>query len=258
MFFSWFKQRSRDRIKSQPFSSDWRTFVETHLWQYPALTPAEQEKLQHSIAILVAEKNWEGCNGVQVDELHKVAIAAQVGLMTLGLGEEYFDNVMSVLIYPSAYRATSPVASAGGVVIESQSDRLGEAWYRGPVVLSLPDVLEGARSPNHARNLVVHEFAHQLDMLNGRSADGIPPMNSDEQAQSWIHNFQRAYQRQVQDCQSGHRPLVDCYGATNEAEFFAVLTEAFFQAPKHLAAADHDLFMSLQSYYQQDPLRWTH
>lgn len=258
MFFSWLKRRSRDRIKNQPFPADWHAFVKTHLWQYRALTQAETEKLQHSIAILVAEKNWEGCNGLHLDDQAKVAIAAQVGLMTLGLGEEYFDNVMSVLIYPSAYRATSQVASAGGVVLESQSDRLGEAWYRGPVVLSLPDVMEGAQGPNHARNLVIHEFAHQLDMLNGRSADGIPPMETDEQAQNWLHHFQRAYRQQVHDCQTGHRSLVDCYGATNEAEFFAVLSEAFFQTPQQLAAADHELFEVMRSYYQQDPLRWTH
>lgn len=257
MLFSWLKKRSRERIKGRPFPTEWSEFVQAHLWQYGALTADERTKLEHSIAILVAEKNWEGCNGLELNELSKVAVAAQVGLMTLGLGEEYFDNVMSVLIYPSAYRATSQVA-AGGVVMESQSDRLGEAWYRGPVVLSLPDVFEGASSPNHARNLVIHEFAHQLDMLNSRVADGIPPMETNEQAQKWIERFQRSFKQQVYNCQHRQHPLVDCYGATNEAEFFAVLSEAFFQNPRRIATYDPDLFDSLRTYYRQDPLRWAH
>ncbi|TWT34388.1 M90 family metallopeptidase [Blastopirellula retiformator] len=257
MFFSWLKRRRRDKLKSRPFPPQWKEFVEKHLWQYRALNGDERKKLENSIAILFAEKNWEGCNDLELNDLSKVAVAAQVGLLTLGLGEEYFDNVMSVLIYPSAYRAESQVAT-GGVVMATQSDRLGEAWYRGPVILSLPDVFEGASGPNHARNLVFHEFAHQLDMLNSSVADGIPPMESSDQAEAWISNFRRAYQQQVHDCQTGHRPLVDRYGATNEAEFFAVLTEAFFQTPKPLSTHDPDLYDVLRTYYRQDPLRWAH
>ncbi|MBA2113716.1 M90 family metallopeptidase [Bremerella alba] len=256
MLFSWFKSRSRRRIKEAAFPEPWRQILVDNLWQYARLTSDEKTSLHQSMAVLLQEKNWEGCNGFHVDEETKVLVAAQVGLLTLGLEDEYFDNVLSILIYPTAYRATSQSSPGAGIIIEGQSDRLGEAWYRGPVILTHPDIVDGAQSTHGGRNLVMHEFAHQIDMLNGRVADGIPPIDSHEEVERWNHCFEHTYQQLVEDCQRGRSALVDCYGATNKAECFAVLSETFFQQPQRIAQNDPDMFQALCGYYRQDPQRW--
>lgn len=254
--FRWLKRRSRDRLRQSDPPAKLNAVVETNLWQYPLLSESEQEKLRGDAIILAAEKNWEGCGGLDLTEEMKLTIAAQIALQTLGFEEQFFDKVLSILVYPSPYRATQQSSLGGGVVIERDSTRMGEAWYRGPVILSWPDVLDGGRSPNHGHQVVIHEFAHQLDLLNARVADGIPPMSSKLQAQQWLKTCEASYDRLVQACQNGYRPLIDCYGATNRAEFFAVASEAFFQAPRHLAHADFELFEVLRDYYGQDSRRW--
>lgn len=254
--FRWLKRRSRERLKRAEPPAEWQTVVETNLWQYAKLSDSDQEKLRGDALILASEKNWEGCGGLVLSEEMKLTIAAQIALQTLGFEEQYFDKVLSILVYPSAYRAREQSSLGGGVVLERDSTRLGEAWYRGPVILSWPDVEDGGRSPNHSRQVVIHEFAHQLDLLNSRVADGIPPMASSAQAKQWMATCEESFNRLVYDCQNGHRPLIDCYGATNRAEFFAVTSEAFFQAPHLLASHDPNLFEVLRTYYGQDPLRW--
>ncbi len=254
--FGWFKAQRRNRNQGNPAPDFWEQLVATQLWQFARLETSEQASVYASAAVVVAEKNWEGCDGFAMTEEAKWTVAAQIGLMTLGLGEEYFDRVLSVLIYPDAYISKSHFSPGQGMVIEGETELLGEAWYRGPVILSWPDVLAAGRGPNRGRHLVAHEFAHQLDMLNGRNADGVPPMVSHAQAERWIEVVDRDYARLCHDCERGPRPLLDCYGTTNKAEFFAVASEAFFQTPSALAARHAELFDAMREYYGQDPRRW--
>jgi Mlc titration factor MtfA (ptsG expression regulator) len=256
MPFSWFKRRSRDRIRRAVQHDQWHSLCDTHLWQYPALTNDEQHRLHTDAAILVAEKNWEGCFGFTINDESKRIIAAQIALMTLGHQDEYFERVLSILVYPNAYRAKEQTPAGHGIVIEGMTTRVGEAWHRGPVILSWPDVARAGRGPNRGHHLVVHEFAHQLDMRNGGHADGVPPMVSKAQEDRWLSVCSAAYERQVEDCEWGRRPLVNRYGATNRAEFFSVTSEAFFQMPHILREGDAELFDVLREFYGQDPLRW--
>ena len=253
MFFQWFRQKRRSQILEQPFPREWLDVLEQNVYHYSRVTREEQAAMRDSLRIIIAEKNWEGCNGFTVTDEVKVTIAAEASLLLLGLEDQYFDMVQSILVYPAAYRAHGHSVTPGGVVLEGDSDRGGEAWYRGPVVLSWDYVLAGARHRTHGDNLVLHEFAHQLDMQNGRYADGIPPLESAQQYRHWQEVLTNEYERLVHDCEEGHPTLLSDYGATNTAEFFAVATETFFELPGQMARRHPRLYEILRGYYHQDP-----
>lgn len=237
------------------FPSSWNHFLDTNVRHYATLSSQQQGKLRDDLRVLVAEKNWEGCGGLEITDEIKVTIAAQIAILTLGFQEQYFDRVLSILVYPDAYVAPGQSTAKGGVVLEGDSARAGEAWHRGPVILSWADTLAGSRGQSLGRNLVIHEFAHQLDMLNGRIADGVPPLDSTEQSRRWLSTMDAEYRQLCQDCQQGRPAVLDCYGTTNKAEFFAVATEAFFEQPRKLKQLHATLFGMLQEYFLQDPTR---
>lgn len=256
MVVPWFKRRRRRRLRSQPFPDTWQRVLQRNLHQYSNLSNAERAKLQGDVQILVAEKNWEGCAGQAIDEQVQVTIASQVALMTLGMKDEYFDMVLSILVYPAGYLAPEKTVIGTGVVLEGEAGREGEAWYRGPVVLSWPEVLAGGQSENGGHNLVIHEFAHQLDMQNGRVADGVPLVANPQQAERWHAVIDGEYRRLVMRCQQGRPTVLDYYGATHIAELFAVACEQFFQRPRLLEQYHGELYGLLRDYFGQDPVRW--
>ncbi len=253
MFFRWLKNRRRRALVGQPFPSDWLDVLRHNVRLYALLTAAEQAKIRDYVRVFVAEKNWEGCGGLTMTDEIRVTIAAHVAILVLGFDEQYFDRVLSILVYPTAYVAQGKTFSASGVVLEGDSAREGETWYRGPIVLAWSDVLSGGRGERHGSNVVLHEFAHQLDMLNGRNVDGTPPLESDEQFQRWTKVFAEHYQQLVHDCQHGHNTLFDCYGATSPSEFFAVATEMFFMRPELLEHWHPELYAIFSDFYRQQP-----
>lgn len=207
--------------------------------------------------MFVAEKNWEGCGGLELTDEMRVTIAVQACLLVAGMSHDiYFDHVLSILVYPHAYVAPNVDIGRAGVVIEGGQVRLGEAWYRGPVVVSWSDALAGGRFETPGHNLVLHEFAHQLDMLNGPAMDGTPRLESDAELKRWARHMEPEFQRLAEDCQQGRHGFIDCYGATNEAEFFAVLTEAFFERPVPLRKHHLQLYELLRDFYRHDPAGW--
>lgn len=260
MLFTWLRNRRRRRLRASAPVEDWRTLLADRVWQFAGLSDEEQERLCRHAAVILAEKYWEGCNGLELTDEMKRIIAAQVALMTLGFDEQYFDRVRSLLIYPEPYEAPVQQPAGGGFIIEGRDARIGEAWYRGPVILSWPDVEAGSRSPHGGHNLVVHEFAHQLDTLNGRDADGVPVIADLQRAERWQAVCDEAFRRLQRQCsgppRGGRRPALDCYGATDRAEFFAVASEAFFQTPGRLAQIEPELFAIFREYFGQDPRRW--
>lgn len=255
MLFSWLKKRSRRRLAKAGLSDELRALLPAAVWQYERLEEGEQQRLEGLAAVFVHEKNWEGCGGLEMTDEIKLTIAAQMALVTLGLPGEYFDRVLSVLVYPDAYRVPDE-QSAGGMVVGGESTRLGEAWHRGPVVLSWKQAQRAGESRYGGRSIVAHEFSHQLDMLNGRNADGVPPMPDNETAEHWVATLDAAHRRLRRDCRRGFDPLMDCYGATNRSEFLAVGSEVFFQWPARIAEREPELYAALRGYYGQDPLRW--
>ncbi len=256
MIFKWLKNRRRRKLLAQPFPDSWLTYLKQNVHFYRRLSETQQRKLQNILRVIVAEKNWEGCKGFVVTEEVKVTIAAQAALLVLGMQEEYFDRVQSILVYPTVYIAAEKTMGPGGVVTEGNSAREGEAWYRGPVIFSWDDVLRGGRHDHDGRNVVLHEFAHQLDMLNGRFADGIPPMASEQQYEQWQKVFHSEYNRLVHDCRNHKRSLLDCYGTTNLAEFFAVATECFFERSRQMKQSHPALYEILANYYHQNPIEY--
>jgi Mlc titration factor MtfA (ptsG expression regulator) len=253
MFFSWLQRRRRRRLLALPFPDEWTKILDRNVYQYALLNESERARLRDDLRVLVAEKNWEGCGGLSMTEEIKVTIAGQAALLLLGFRDGYFDIVQSILVYPDAYVAPCRTITKGGVVLEGESHREGEAWYRGPVILSWADALAGGRQKAGGRNLVLHEFAHQLDMQNGRLVDGTPLLPTRQQYDRWQQVIHAEHERLERDCRQGRRTLLDCYGATNIGEFFAVSTECFFECPQDMKTQHPELYETFRDYYRQDP-----
>jgi Mlc titration factor MtfA (ptsG expression regulator) len=252
MIFSWLKQRRRRRIVAEPFPPAWLEYLTRNVAHYRFLSEREQAKLRDDLRIFLAEKHWEGCGGLIVTDEIKVSISAQAMLLVLALDHDYFNRVLSILVYPHGYQGPREQYGPDGQIHEGGEGRLGEAHYRGPVVLSWEEVRRDGRHPSRGRNVVFHEFAHQLDMLDG-VVNGTPPLPTAEEGRRWKEIMTTEYQRLVQASEHGRATLLDQYGTTNAAEFFAVCTECFFDRPVEMAERHPDLYNLLRSYYRQDP-----
>jgi Mlc titration factor MtfA (ptsG expression regulator) len=251
MIFSWLRARKRNRILAAPFPAEWEACIERNLPHYAYLSPAEKAKLRDEVQVFVAEKNWEGCGGLAVTDEMKVTIAAQACLMALGLEGEPFRGVLSILIYPAGY-AVPEHRTQEGTSIVGESARLGEAWYRGPVILSWEEIESDAANPGDGSNLVWHEFAHQVDMLD-RSINGTPPLATRAERLRWSEVMTTEFEQLRRDARRRRATLLDTYGADSEAEFFAVSSECFFDCPLELRDAHPRLYELLRDFYRQDP-----
>jgi Mlc titration factor MtfA (ptsG expression regulator)/Zn-finger nucleic acid-binding protein len=250
MIFSWLKKRRRRRLLAASFPTDWLAHLQGNVAHYGLLGETERAKLRDDLRVLIAEKTWEGCGGLAVTDEMKVTIAAQACLLLLGVEHDYFSRVQSILVYPAGYRSPEGNVGPGGVVHEG-GGRLGEAWYRGPVVLGWEAVRVGGQDHRDGRNVVLHEFAHQLDFLDGW-IDGTPPLKSRAQSQKWHEVMTAEYARLVEESERGKPKVLDAYGATDPAEFFAVATECFFEKPVQLLRRHPALYEVLRDYYGQD------
>jgi Mlc titration factor MtfA (ptsG expression regulator) len=251
VWFSWWRNRRRKRLLAEPFPDDWQPWLARNCRHYPWLTAAEQQRLRNDVRVFVAEKHWEGCNGLVVTDEMRVTIAAHAVLLGLGFPQLPYDRLLSVLIYPDTFVARQQRLQAG-IMNESDEPRLGEAWYQGPVLLSWREVREQCVEDPDGRNVVIHEFAHLLDMTN-HAIDGIPALDGVADADGWVERFHTEYQRLVRQSRVGRRSVIDDYGATSEAEFFAVASEAFFERPTDLQLDKPVVYECLRSYYRQDP-----
>ena len=250
--FSFLKQRRRERLRTQPFPSAWLAIIERNVPIYDRLPEADQQELQGHIQVFLAEKLFEGCGGLELTDEIKVTIAAQACLLLLHRETDYYPRLITILVYPHAYVARSVVSIGGGAVLESETARLGEAWKDGLVVLSWDDVRQGASDLHDGHNVVLHEFAHQLDQQDG-SADGAPILEHRSQYVTWARVLSEEYEQLRRDAEHGHKNVLDKYGATNPAEFFAVATECFFEKPIQLRRKHPQLYEELKAYYRQDP-----
>ena len=255
--FHWLRDHRRDAARQRPFPSGWEAVVRANLAHYAMLDEAERRELQVMIQVFLEEKQWEGCGGLVLSDEIRVTIAAQACLLQLGLPHDYYRNVESILVYPSTVVVPEHrpgVFERVDGALEAPVPILGEAFARGPVVLVWDAVLRGARHPEQGHNVVYHEFAHQLDMLDG-SADGTPPLADPAQLAQWVEVCSREFKRLRTLSEMGRRTFLDAYGATNEAEFFAVVTEEFFDRPLLLQNHSPELYGVLSAYYRQDPAK---
>jgi MtfA peptidase len=246
--FGIFRERRRRRLRAAPFPLAWRDILAKNVPLFSRLSEADRQELQGHIQVFLAEKYFEGCGGLQLTDEIKLTIAAQACLLLLHREPTYYSRLITILVYPSAYVAKSVEPIGGGVVLEGETARLGEAWKDGVVVLSWNDVLAGASDIHDGHNVVLHEFAHQLDQQDG-TADGAPPLERRSQYVAWARTLGAEYER----LRCGKKSVLDGYGATNPAEFFAVATECFFEKPSQMRKRHPELYEELKEYYRQDP-----
>jgi Mlc titration factor MtfA (ptsG expression regulator) len=249
--FSWLRDRRRRAILAKGFPPAWEAHLPRHLACWERLGGECQRRLRELTQVFVAEKHWEGCGGLELDDEMRVAIAAQACLLVLELPHDLYRQVDSILVYPSTV-AVPDHAQPGGVRSDSPMPVLGLAVPRGPVVLAWDAVERGSRHPEQTHNVVFHEFAHKLDMLDD-SLDGTPPLASREEYARWVEVCTREYEALRRAEASGRRSFLDGYGATNVAEFFAVVTEAFFDEPREMRRRHPELYAVLAAFYRQDP-----
>lgn len=245
----------RERLKLQSFSPLWRALTEQTIPFYTQLSFDQRQRLQGHIQVFLAEKQFIGCAGLQVTEEMKITIAAIACLLLLNEQGQYFPKLRSILIYPTAYRVNTRRPMDRFIVEERQETRLGESWSMDQVVLAWDAIQRDIRSWNDGHNLVLHEFAHQLDQANGQ-AEGVPVLPSQSDYAVWAKVMTQTYQQLCRDVEQGRSTVIDPYGAMNEAEFFAVITETFFEKPRSLLNRHPALYEQLRRYYQLDPLEW--
>ncbi len=248
----WLMRRRRAEIRARPFSPAWREIIARNV-PYVALLPAaDRAELEGHVQVFLAEKHFEGCNGLAITDEIRVTIAAQACILLLHRETDYFSKLVSILVYPSAYVASGERQIGGGIVSDERSVRLGESWVSGVVVVAWDDVRAGAHDIHDGQNVVLHEFAHQLDQETGTS-DGAPILPRRSMYVAWARVLGHDFEQLVHESEHQHRTLIDEYGATNPAEFFAVVTETFFEKPRQLKAQFPELYEQLRGFYRQDP-----
>lgn len=215
------------------------------------LTTEEQERLREQASLLIHDKAFSAAGGAEVNESMQLVIAVQACLLTLNLGEESYRGWSEIILYPEEFLRHREEMDEAGVVHHTRDILAGESWHGGPLVLSLADVEASGQADGF--NVVLHEFAHKLDMLNGE-ANGYPPLHRGMDAAAWAHDFSTAYEDLCTRVDAGEDTAIDPYATYDPAEFFAVLTEAFFETPRVLEAEYPAIYRQLQQFYRQHPL----
>ena len=249
--FSFLKRRRRERVRSVPFPAGHAEILVSNVPVYRRLPDDLRAQLQGHIQVFLSEKRFEGCNGLEITDEVRVTIAGEACLLILNRETNYYPDLITILVYPSVFLADVD-AGEDYIVNDYKEDRSGESWEMGVVVLSWEDAVEHASTGRAGYNVVLHEFAHQLDMENG-AMDGFPRLRTREERERWHRVFSQAYERFER---TGGRGVVDKYGLGDPAEFFAVVTESFFERSQALRSEQPELYDVLSGYYCVDPASW--
>lgn len=251
------RKRRRTELLTSPLPSEWEEAIAHDFPRYRAVPEEIKERLGGCARILAEEKSFEACGGLEeVTERMKALICIQAALLIVNLPHHrFFPALKSILVYPGAFRDRGH--RRFGIHAEDRGTVLGESWETGSVILSWDNCLAGARNADDGLNVVIHEFAHQLDQING-AADGLPVLSSGKAYRRWAEVFHREFEELVEDVNDGRgpKPLIDPYGATEPAEFFAVASETFFEESHELREEHPDLYEQLCQYYRLDPATW--
>jgi len=239
-----------------PFPSGWDDTIRRNMSHYCMLDDDERNRLRKLIQVFIAEKSWEGCGGLELTDEIRVTISAQACLLILNLPHNTYENVETIIVYPS--EVVLPERKLG--FFETAREPLepaypisGQAFQLGPVILAWDTVLYQGRQSGTGCNVVYHEFAHKLDMQDG-AADGTPRLCGQAEYRDWVKTCSREYLKLLKDVEKGKQTFLDEYGATDEAEFFAVATEQFFGQPIQMIKSAPELYRVLKEYYRQDPV----
>jgi len=248
---AWFARWRRSRVlKNAELDPEvWRATIA----RYPFVTglePAELERLRELTILFLHEKSIHGAGGMAVRDEVRVAIAVQACILILNLDLDYFRGWVEVIVYPDEFVAEYEYVDEAGVSHRVEEPMTGESWERGPVILSWADAQQAGRGSGY--NVVIHEFAHKLDMLNGEP-NGFPPLHTGMQRTQWAGTFSAAYEDFCRKVDGGYELEIDEYAAESPAEFFAVMSEAFFECPALVRALYPDVYTQLTLFYRQDP-----
>lgn len=246
------RRRRAQMLASGLTDEEWQIVFE----EVPILKKLPKElhgNLAGRINLFLDQVTFHGCDGLEVEEYMEFAIAAQASLLLVN-STQWYDRLTTVLIYPGAFQSVRPTYN-GGVMTEERTIRLGESWSRGPVILSWQDSEHGALNFMDGHNVVLHEFAHQLDDLSGYT-DGAPVMAKGQSIYKWEKVILEAYARHEKATARGKRTVLDAYGATNHQEFFAVGVETFFEKPEQLKAEEPEVYAQLSQLLRLDPVTW--
>lgn len=237
------------------FREEWTTLLGKNVPLYARLPEDLRQRLNGKIARFVATIRFEACGDLELTEEMILTVAAQACLLVIHREGNPYPGLKVVYLYPSTFSSVQKHVDSTGVVTEGRISRLGESWETGTVVLSWDSVEQGARNMFDAQNVTFHEFAHQLDHEDG-ATDGAPGLSGRAAYQSWAHVFRENYADFLNLLEDGKKTLIDSYGATNPAEFFAVATETFFEKPRQLVRKRPELYEEMRKYYGLDPREW--
>ncbi|MDD9921278.1 MAG: zinc-dependent peptidase [Boseongicola sp.] len=250
----WSTHQRRLELLDTPLTDEERAMVVAEVPLLRRLPPELHRSLEGKINLFLDQIDFIGCNGLEVTKAMRLSIAAQACLLIVNT-DTWYKTLRTILIYPGAFKSHQTQYS-GYVVTEHETVRAGESWSRGPVVLSWADTALGAANHRNGKNVVIHEFAHQIDDLSGHT-DGAPILREGQSFAEWARVFTTAYETHVADVERGRQTVIDAYGATNHEEFFAVSVELFFENPVALRNEEPDVYEQLAELFQLEPITWS-
>lgn len=250
----WYQHRRRERLYRRPLPQDWIAVLARNVPVYRRLPEPLRRSLHGLVQVFLDDKRFEGCAGLVITDEIRLTVAGNACLLLLGRGRYAFAGFRTILVYPETF--VSPQTEYDGMVeIRHHSVRSGESWQRGPVVLAWSDIQEDLRNPDGDRNVILHELAHKLDEEND-SVDGLPVLDDPDQQREWARVLTAEYETLQRRAEAGVETFLDPYGAESPAEFFAVISETFFQVPAALRAEHPALYEQLRRFYGVDPAEW--
>lgn len=251
----WWAERKRVRLRAQPFPAAWRDILKRRVPYVRRLPANLQLQLKQHMQVFIAEKAFIGCNGLRITDEIRVTIAAHAGLLILNRPSHYYPNLRQILVYPDSFVVERDQIDPIGLTHRAREVLAGESWSQGQVILSWKDTVAGAAVVDDGQNVAIHEFAHQLDQETGR-ANGAPILARRAHYLRWSSVLGTEFTALRARAARGEASLFSDYGATDPGEFFAVVSEVFFEQSSAMAEAHPNLYQELCQFYQLDPLSW--
>ena len=249
--FGYFRNKRRKRLRNTPLPDSWWAIIDENVPLVRGMDKANRDELGGIVQVLMHEKSFEGCEGLEITDEVRLTILAHAAILLLGRETDYYPTLKTILVYPSTYFADHKEVLPDGTVIEGEQARLGESWHEGPLVLAWDNVRSSAWNHDDGRNVTLHEFAHQLDGV-ATGMDGAPQLPTRERYRSWARVLGKEYETLIEQLHRGYKTKLDPYAATNPPEFFAVATEFFFEKPGQMKRHYPDLYDELAAFYRQD------
>lgn len=248
------RRQRREKLKNTTFNPAWVLILQKNIALYNKLPEPLKHKLHGLINVFLYDKVFSGYNGLQINDEIKVTIASQACILLLNRGDNLYPYLKNIYVYPGAFKSMQ-TTSNGMVNTIEETVRIGESWQLGHVVLSWQHSKQGAMNGDDGHNVVYHEFAHQLDHEDG-TIDGTPILDKAENYAAWSKVFSQEYTRLRKKITANKKTLIDGYGAMSEGEFFAVVTELFFERPILFKKEHAELYEELTKFYHLNPVEW--